>query len=140
MTGVKVAVVWSSLLSTVYGFSGGQEPLNATSSGFSCKDGKGNDVDFFYLIKAPGSAAFYMEDGDSLEATADMDSESNAVVQTLAQLYEKMPGSYAYTLYNDEDDTGKKVENRGHTKGVVLFDGDQGFWPASNALNDFREI
>jgi len=47
---------------------------------------------------------------------------------TLAQVYADLPDSYAYAMYNDQTDEGKTSAARAHAKGVVFFDGTQGFW------------
>ena len=108
------------LLSAAYG---------ATSK-FSCLDESGDAVDHFYVLKGnAGSDAYLLLDGDdAFRAANSFDSSSNAVVRTLKQIYGTLPSSHAFTLYNDETDEGTKSETRGHSKGAVLFDGDQGFW------------
>ena len=97
---------------------------------FSCLDESGDAVDHFYVLKGnAGSDAYLLLDGDdAFQAANSFDSSSNAVVRTLKQIYGTLPSSHAFTLYNDETDEGTKSETRGHSKGAVLFDGDQGFW------------
>ena len=97
---------------------------------FSCLDESGDAVDHFYVLKGnAGSDAYLLVDGDdAFQAANSFDSSSNAVVRTLKQIYGTLPSSHAFTLYNDETDEGTKSETRGHSKGAVLFDGDQGFW------------
>ena len=57
-----------------------------------------------------------------------MGGSTGAVPLTLSQLYGSLPTSYAYALYNDESPAGKTSSTHAHAKGVILFDGAQGFW------------
>ncbi|XP_037077387.1 deoxyribonuclease-2-like [Pollicipes pollicipes] len=54
---------------------------------------------------------------------------SSAAGRTLAPVYAKSERkSLLYVFYNDEKPDGPTSFDKGHTKGVVAFDGDSGFW------------
>lgn len=97
----------------------------------SCLGEKGEAVDYFHVLKANnGADTYYSNAGDgAFEKTANgMAGAKGAVPYTLAQVYDDLPSSYAYVMYNDDTDTGKTSEAHAHAKGVVFFDNTQGFW------------
>lgn len=96
----------------------------------SCMDENGSPVDSFFVIKGPnGNNSWFTSGSTSLKKTAyGMGGAKGAVPYTLAQIYKALPTAHAYVLYNDETDTGSVSQTHAHSKGVVFFDSNQGFW------------
>lgn len=115
-------------------------PASAASP-IQCYDDQGKPVDWFYLYKLPhlhhepaqeGLKYLYMDaqsEGWDDGKTSINDSQS-CVGRTVGPLYEG--GDVGYILYNDQPpkqkDLGDASRTCGHTKGVVVFDKQQGFW------------
>lgn len=112
------------------------------SSSISCYDDQGKPVDWFYLYKLPhppheplqeGLKYLFM-DGESegwMDGKTLVNDSQSAVGQTVGPLYEG--GDVGYILYNDQPPqqqklSGDATRSCGHTKGVVVFDKQQGFW------------
>ncbi|XP_071820989.1 plancitoxin-1-like [Apostichopus japonicus] len=107
----------------------------------SCKDMNGNDVDWYYVYKVPressnpnpliktGFAHYYLDDSSPnfKLSSVSLENKSQAVAQTLQQVYD-LRDQIAYVMYNDHWPNGRKTSSRGHTKGVLAFDNQTGFW------------
>ncbi|XP_005175349.2 plancitoxin-1 [Musca domestica] len=117
---------------------------NGTESKISCKDEKGQDVDWFYLYKLPmhyaaknstkprdsaGLNYLYMTsksyDNWSLSPKQINESSSMAGL-TLEPLFAN--DSILLLAYNDEFPNGTVIFSGGHAKGVVASDGVTGLW------------
>lgn len=110
-------------------------------SSISCYNDQGKPVDWYYLYKLPHEHHTPLEEGLKY-LFMDVESEGwtdgmtlvndtqSAVGRTVGPLYEG--GDVGYILYNDQPPKQKQVEGAsrscGHTKGVVVFDKEQGFW------------
>ncbi|KAG7475661.1 deoxyribonuclease-2-alpha [Solea senegalensis] len=124
-------------------------PLEGGSTPISCYNDKGDAVDWFYLYKLPkqhgrkarseGEMYLLMDKGSEgwTEGKVTVNDTSGALGRTVGQLYSQGKNTeLAYILYNDQKPTevrGNRWESssgskRGHTKGVVLLDKNQGFW------------
>ena len=49
-------------------------------------------------------------------------------MNTVNQFYGDIGSSYAYAMYNDEPPNAPENDDRAHSKGAILFNGEQGFW------------
>jgi deoxyribonuclease-2 len=109
------------------------------STSVGCKDKDGNAVDWWIALKAPeGSPYGYIDSNQSppawaydkiLELTA---TNGNPLAETVQQIYGDN-GAH-YLIYNDQPYRLTKPKVRidpkyhAHAKGVIAFEGDQGFW------------
>lgn len=96
-----------------------------------CIGEDGKVVDFYYVLKGHnGNSSYYMKESDAVltRTKNGMGAELGAVPMTLSQVYKTLPKSYAYAMYNDQTPAGKSSGTMAHAKGVVFFDGTQGFW------------
>lgn len=124
-------------------------PLGGDTSPISCYNDKGDAVDWFYLYKLPkeehrkspqqGELYLLLEKGSEgwTNGKGTVNDTAGALGRTVGQLYsQRKNAEVAYILYNDQrppvyvgdrwvDNSGS---SRGHTKGVVLLDKNQGFW------------
>jgi len=103
-----------------------------------CLDGKGGKIDWFSVYKVPslhkvknfdhGFGFVYLDNQNPQwqVSNTSINEPGNAVYNTLQQVYTSKGDSIMYIMYNDETPTGKF--QRGHTKGVIAFDGTAGFW------------
>eukprot|EP00929_Paragymnodinium_shiwhaense_P092930 TRINITY_DN5297_c0_g1_i1.p2 TRINITY_DN5297_c0_g1~~TRINITY_DN5297_c0_g1_i1.p2 ORF type:complete len:343 (+),score=103.84 TRINITY_DN5297_c0_g1_i1:114-1142(+) len=110
----------------------------ALGSSLGCVDGSGHATDFWYSFKYPGGWNYaYMTSGKDLKQASDtMDADSSAVSRTLGQLYSDH-SSLTYAMWNDEPYKASKVGGpKAHAKGVLAFDGKQGFW-LTHSLPEF---
>lgn len=114
---------------------------SGASSSISCYDDEGKPVDWFYLYKLPhlrhspvqeGLKYLFMN-GESegwMDGKTLVNDSQSAVGRTVGPLYEG--GDVGYILYNDQPPQQNTFEGAsgicGHTKGVVVFDKQQGFW------------
>jgi len=57
-----------------------------------------------------------------------LDTPDGAVGRTLLQVYKGSNTDVAYMMYNDEDPNEKKYSSNAHSKGVMGFDKEGGFW------------
>jgi len=97
----------------------------------SCVSENGKDTDFWVALKGNSGWDYWLGTSDSPtlhNSTYGMGGDHGAIVRTIKQIYGKLPTSHALVVYNDEDDQGKQNADRAHAKGIVLFDGDEGFW------------
>ena len=138
---VQVMVIVTVVLALAVG--GSARP--AAGSPLSCRGQDGTPTDWFFLYKLPilhDIGAQYVDDGVgflhfssasagerwTLSGVPINDSQS-AAGQTLQPLYlDPKRKSLVYAFYNDEHPDGPTSFTKGHTKGVVAFDGDSGFW------------
>ncbi|XP_064474097.1 deoxyribonuclease-2-alpha-like [Ornithodoros turicata] len=125
------------LLTALSQFSGGQ----ASTANTTCKDGQGNDVDWFFIYKFPessggGTKFVYLDSRSARSKYWSISSQlitdaDNPVARSIAPLYaSERPGRFAYVLYNDEPARSNisAYRSSGHTKGLILFDGSNGLW------------
>ncbi|XP_073443533.1 deoxyribonuclease-2-alpha [Dendrobates tinctorius] len=109
------------------------------SAAISCYDDHGQPVDWFIVYKLPrldhtpeAGIKYMYQDGNSqgwVQGASLMNDTESAVGRTLSQLYESSDSKdVAYVLYNDQPPVKGSNAVRGHTKGVVLLDQNQGFW------------
>ncbi|XP_041963500.1 deoxyribonuclease-2-alpha isoform X1 [Alosa sapidissima] len=117
-------------------------PAEGDASQISCYNDKGDTVDWFYLYKLPhhksrieGLQYLLLEKGSEgwVDGRGPVNDSTGALARTMGPLYEA--DEIGYILYNDQaPHTGKPTEGDGesnedgHTKGVVLFDKERGFW------------
>lgn len=115
--------------------------VGLSKASLSCKDINGNDVDWYYVYKLPkvqdnknpliasGLGHYYLDEMSQnfVLSTVSLNKTSHAVAQTVQQIY-SLRDQIAYIMYNDQWPNGKKSEIRGHTKGVLAFDSEAGFW------------
>lgn len=115
--------------------------LRAAGGSIGCKDLDGNNVDWFYVYKIPmikesklpliqkGVAFYYLDVNQQTFQLSNlaMSDQDNPVARTLNQTYNQQD-ELASVMYNDEWPDGRKTEARGHTKGVVAFNSNTGFW------------
>ncbi|TRY82732.1 hypothetical protein DNTS_005489 [Danionella cerebrum] len=115
--------------------------VSAVSSSISCQDDQGTPVDWFYLYKLPHLPRQPVEDGLKyifmegqsegwIDGKTLLNDTRSAVGRTVGPLYEG--GEVGYVLYNDQPPdqelSGAAGGSCGHTKGVLVFDKQQGFW------------
>lgn len=109
----------------------------------SCLSEAGKPVDWYIVYKLPilpksinpvmyRGLGFYYMDADSpswtLSKVGINGSVTNPVFNTLQQIYSlSKDDSYMYIMYNDQSPSSESL-NHGHTKGVVSFDMENGFW------------
>lgn len=121
------------------------------SSNVQCLSYEGKPVDWFIVYKLPYSAfkkqSFFYMDAERptwTSSSSTLDKEDNAVYKTLQKIYQK-DSEMMYVMYNDQPPhQPSTIENvssqtmalrfrptkgiHGHTKGVISFDEDTGFW------------
>lgn len=116
-------------------------PLLSAAKGISCVDGSGSPRDWWMMIKFPeigsssnpavqqGYGYIYLDsESTKFELGAEgLDQADGPLARTLASIYYN-DSTHEWFSYNDEEPTGKKVDDHGHNKGVVSFDSDQGYW------------
>lgn len=108
-----------------------------------CRDMDGNPVDWFMAYKIPkvdsgpsfyqqGLGFAYMDSnsgGQLTESSKDLTSTSMALSYTLNQVYESNDNSeLAFVKWNDETPDEKGSQSRGHSKGVLAYDSESGFY------------
>ncbi|XP_070270097.1 deoxyribonuclease-2-alpha [Myotis yumanensis] len=99
----------------------------------TCYGDSGQPVDWFVVYKLPASNKYkYLDAGSGgwRDGTGSMDSLKGAVGRSLLPLY-RNTSQLAFLLYNDQPPNNYGTQNsssRGHTKGVLLLDKDEGFW------------
>ncbi|XP_014829840.1 PREDICTED: deoxyribonuclease-2-alpha-like isoform X1 [Poecilia mexicana] len=124
-------------------------PPGGDASPISCYNDQGDAVDWFYLYKLPkeggrthefqGETYLLLDKGSEgwTEGKVTVNDTNGALGQTVGQLYSQEKNSeVAYILYNDQQPSGEfggrwaegSGSSKGHTKGVVLLDKNQGFW------------
>ncbi|XP_068612328.1 deoxyribonuclease-2-alpha [Brachionichthys hirsutus] len=119
-------------------------PLGGETSPISCYNDKGDAVDWFYIYKLPkehssGELYLLLEKGSGgwINGKGLVNDSTGALGRTVGQLYSQgKETALAYILYNDQipaaDSSDRRLDDRGsrkgHTKGVVLLDKNQGFW------------
>ncbi|KAK0407439.1 hypothetical protein QR680_019197 [Steinernema hermaphroditum] len=131
--------------------------LAATCDGFSCKNDCGLDVDWFVGTKPPQirekrsvvstGGEFYFVDSKSDPDSAcwtrspfNISSQDGPIGATLKQIYaNKGDPDVFYLVFNDQHPSGKTDSYRGHTKGVMLFNGRQGFF-LSHSVPKFVDL
>ncbi|ESO88549.1 hypothetical protein LOTGIDRAFT_193211 [Lottia gigantea] len=107
-----------------------------------CLDSTGKPVDWFIIYKIPkirksknslvkeGYGFYYMDvNTPKFELSQyGIDTTKHALYYTLQQIYGAKPSSILYGMYNDQTPNKKIHEANGHSKGVVAFDDQQGYW------------
>jgi len=118
--------------------------ISVTGGGaIGCKDESGNPVDWWTIIKVPwlshssdtlaatGYAYLYADiNTPNLQLTGKrLDSVNSALTHTLNQLYGADNTNTGWVLYNDQPPENNSTNpSFGHTKGVMIFDRNGGFW------------
>lgn len=99
----------------------------------TCYGDSGQPVDWFVVYKLPASNSYMYLDADSggwRDGTVSIDNPKGAVGLSLLPLY-RNTSQLAALLYNDQPPNQNGTHNsssRGHTKGVLLLDREEGFW------------
>ncbi|CAG5133990.1 unnamed protein product, partial [Candidula unifasciata] len=113
--------------------------------GITCLDALGNSVDWYAIYKLPalksssnwmiraGLAPLYLDVRSPKWALLNhaMNESQEAVYQTLSAIYSGKNDDMMYIMYNDEPPPASQTtvqDEGGHTKGVVAFDKNSGFW------------
>lgn len=102
----------------------------------TCYGDSGQPVDWFVVYKLPANTRYKYLDADSggwRDGTVPIDNLKGAVGRSLLPLYQNtsQTGQLAFLLYNDQPPNSNGIQNstnRGHTKGVLLLDKEEGFW------------
>ena len=111
----------------------------------SCKNHQNDDIDWFILYKMPqdreskqkliqeGYGYMYMDSNDNNDwqvGNISLNETEQALFYTTEQIYENSTElQKGYLLYNDElPKSDDKSSNHGHTKGIVNFDKEGGYW------------
>jgi len=100
------------------------------SPSVGCHNENGSPVDWFIVYKLPNGNRYAYLDSNARNAFAmsrdQLNSNTGAVARTLQQVYSSSNG---HLMYNDEDPSGTgAASNVGHSKGVLGFSSDGGFW------------
>ncbi|VDP11870.1 unnamed protein product [Soboliphyme baturini] len=126
VTILVLSVVWASQFAT---------------ASFHCVGDNGKPVDWFALYKLPhikGHSNSLIRNGTAFlflnpqlpqwnNTKKSLSSKDNCLAMTLAQYYSNRKNNKIfYFLYNDQQKSN--LEYVGHTKGVVMFDEEGGFW------------
>ncbi|XP_022085065.1 plancitoxin-1-like [Acanthaster planci] len=110
-----------------------------------CKGADGYPVDWFIVYKLPQDSAssipeirdgygqMYMDVNNPVLtlSSASLKDTNHAIAYTLEEIYRNHgTGNLAQVMYNDQPPPGKEIQSGlyGHTKGVLAFDDDTGFW------------
>ncbi|KAL6733878.1 hypothetical protein Aduo_004483 [Ancylostoma duodenale] len=100
----------------------------------TCRGLRGEPVDWFVVYKPPiaskSPAKFFYVDGSLSNWTLSpltIDNDAAGVGATLREFYKHDQRQFAFA-YNDDSPSGSVDSYRGHSKGVVLFDEETGFW------------
>ncbi|KAE9416408.1 hypothetical protein Angca_008192, partial [Angiostrongylus cantonensis] len=100
----------------------------------SCRGLVGEPVDWYVVYKPPttskSAAKFYYVDSAHSTwtlAPRTISDEGVVVGATLQEYYRRDQRSFIFA-YNDDSPSGRVDSYRGHSKGVVVFDEDTGFW------------
>ena len=109
-----------------------------------CRDEKGQLVDWYVLYKLPqlGTGASLVSQGlgylyfssatigkEWIFSRKGINEPSSFPGQTLKHIYDSQTDySISYAFYNDMHPDGTTESVKGHTKGVVAFDAEKGFW------------
>lgn len=113
-----------------------------TGDRISCLDDSGKPVDWFVAYKLPHTLPNPVQDGygytymdantggfvTSKFSAAQKSSAMGATLEPVYEAAEKDTDSLAYVFYNDENPEGKEFFDYGHSKGVVVFNTEGGFW------------
>ena len=128
-------------------------PLNpAAGQSLGCRDQDGSLVDWYVLNKLPklsdtgsefvdkgaGYVHFSSEStgGDWILSEVSIDDPLSASGRTLAPIYSNPTrDSLIFAFFNDVPPHGQVSGEKGHTKGVVAFDGSEGFWLVHSVPN-----
>ncbi|XP_060074731.1 plancitoxin-1-like [Ylistrum balloti] len=114
-----------------------------TVDSMGCLSETGKPVDWFIVYKLPvlpknansvlqeGLGFYYMDDNSPtwmLSKVGINGSVTNPVYNTVQQIYNQPKNeNYMYMMYNDQTPSSESL-NHGHTKGVLSFDTQDGFW------------
>ncbi|GMT32958.1 hypothetical protein PFISCL1PPCAC_24255, partial [Pristionchus fissidentatus] len=110
-----------------------------SDAAISCKNMQGKDVDWFMAYKLP-SKVQDSESGRNFAyldkfnpnwtiSTEPIESLKSAIGATVGQVYDGNDKKLMYAMYNDDAPNTDKTEGyRGHIKGVIAFDSNNGFW------------
>ncbi|XP_062830182.1 deoxyribonuclease-2-alpha isoform X2 [Anolis carolinensis] len=115
---------------------------NLVDGSISCYDDSGKPVDWFIVYKLPqphhrspaGGMQYMYQDENTqgwVQGRSLMNNTKGAVGRTLQQLYTvaiRRQEETAYVLYNDAPPKTHSSTLKGHTKGAILLDQNQGFW------------
>ncbi|XP_055299115.1 deoxyribonuclease-2-alpha [Sitodiplosis mosellana] len=118
---------------------------NVNDYDITCKDEKGQNVDWFYLYKLPGrfdasiqkkGCLYFFITPNSVSSQwtlseFSLENEKSMAGQTLAQAYfsaDQVKEDRVLIAYNDEPPNAKGNSKNGHLKGVVVADKRSGFW------------
>lgn len=109
----------------------------------SCKNHNNENIDWFIIYKLPqdrnnseeiikeGYGYRYMdsnENEDWKNGTVFLNETKHALSYTIEQIYNDSKLEKAHVLYNDETPNSHTSFRHGHTKGVVNFDEEGGYW------------
>ncbi|VDM71534.1 unnamed protein product [Strongylus vulgaris] len=107
--------------------------LGCANAKITCRGLADEPVDWYIVYKPPASKSpirFYYMDPNHRNWTLapfSIESDQSAVGATLKDFYRHDQEHFVFA-YNDDSPSGSVDSYRGHSKGVVVFDQESGFW------------
>lgn len=103
-----------------------------------CKNEAGTEVDWWFMIKYPdaasqslGGAYYSAMDSESKSWAASsisVESSSSILGVNLDPIYASPKGDISYVFYSDQHPDGTWTRDYGHSKGVIAYDSESGFF------------
>lgn len=122
----------------------------AYAHSLGCKNENGSSVDWWVILKAPKiatygddslSAGYAYKYGDASTNSMErsnhslLENTTGALAITLSQIFTGNTTTTGWLMYNDQLPTGDPPEDYGHTKGVLAWDSEGGFWLVHSVPN-----
>jgi deoxyribonuclease-2 len=105
------------------------------SGGMQCIGDSNSPVDWYVVLKFPGGSGYAYTDSETVhlglrKSPYELESATDgAVTHTLRQIYnDDDEEEVGFAKYNDDDPNDHAHGTGGHTKGVVGWEGETGFW------------
>ncbi|XP_022085063.1 plancitoxin-1-like [Acanthaster planci] len=119
--------------------------VGTSEAAVTCKGANGYPVDWFIVYKLPqdssssvqvikdGYGQMYMDVNNPVLtlSSASLKDTNHAIAYTLEEIYRNQENDdLAHVMYNDQPPPSKEIQTglNGHTKGVLAFDDDTGYW------------
>eukprot|EP00696_Hemimastix_kukwesjijk_P008087 gnl/Hemi2/20234_TR6706_c1_g1_i1.p1 gnl/Hemi2/20234_TR6706_c1_g1~~gnl/Hemi2/20234_TR6706_c1_g1_i1.p1 ORF type:complete len:404 (-),score=142.26 gnl/Hemi2/20234_TR6706_c1_g1_i1:1000-2211(-) len=94
-----------------------------------CVGPDGSARDWWFVYKMPNGASYaYADANTALSQAGSLDDGSNPLAETMKQVYPTAKSHLSFLMFNDEPPNQAARGSDGHTKGVIGWDNESGFW------------